>query len=234
MTALITEILLFLATAAVIGLVLGYLIWGWGQRGRMAQARAEGAARARTSVDGGNLRGQLDACRQERSRLEREVTRLQHALEAEAAASAGPADPEPGEPSASEPEAMPAPEPLAELDPEPAQETAALIAPTSGPEPAKPEEPPAAGPPPASLLAERPDEVDNLKRIKGVGPKMERILNGKGVYLFKQDANFTPGDVSWVNEAIDAFPGRIERDDWVGQAQNLYRQKYGRPHDADD
>ena len=59
---------------------------------------------------------------------------------------------------------------------------------------------------------------------------MEKVLNDKGVYLFHQVANFSPEDVAWVNDAIEAFPGRIERDDWVGQAQTLFREKYGRSH----
>ncbi len=88
-----------------------------------------------------------------------------------------------------------------------------------------------AAPVPASLLSERPDEVDNLKEIKGVGIVMEGVLNDKGVYLFHQIANFSEADIAWVNEAIEAFPGRIERDNWVGQAKGLYRSKYGKAHD---
>ena len=84
---------------------------------------------------------------------------------------------------------------------------------------------------PTSLLTERPDEVDDLKRIKGVGKVMEAVLNDKGVYLFRQIANFSAKDVAWVNEAIEALPGRIERDNCVGQAQELYRDKYGRSHE---
>lgn len=84
---------------------------------------------------------------------------------------------------------------------------------------------------PASLLSERPEKVDNLKEIKGVGVVMEGVLNDKGVYLFHQIANFSDADIAWVNEAIEAFPGRIVRDNWVGQAKGLYRSKYGKSHD---
>ncbi|MEM1298216.1 MAG: hypothetical protein AAGH68_02975 [Pseudomonadota bacterium] len=236
MTELMIEILIYLAIAAFLGLVLGYLVWGWGYRSRLAAARAEGAASARTSVDGSaDLKGQLQACGAEVDRLEREVATLRHRLEAQQASPSQQAEADDAE-IAPEPDPVPvaAPlppvEPVRVLTPEPIlADDSASAGETSSP---ANEEPTPAGPPPASLLAERPDEVDDLKTIKGVGPKMEGILNDKGVYLFHQVANFTPQDVAWVNEAIEAFPGRIDRDNWVGQAQTLYREKYGRRHDA--
>ncbi len=47
-----------------------------------------------------------------------------------------------------------------------------------------------------------------------------------GITSFLQVANFTPEDIETVTLALDAFPGRIERDDWVGSADELYREKY--------
>ena len=73
---------------------------------------------------------------------------------------------------------------------------------------------------PAALF-ERPDERDDLKRIKGIGPVMEGVLNALGVTTFRQLASFSPEDVERVSEAIGTFPGRIERDDWVGRARQL-------------
>ena len=67
---------------------------------------------------------------------------------------------------------------------------------------------------------------DDLKKIHGVGPKIEKLLNGMGIMSFLQVANFTPDDIETVTLALDAFPGRIERDDWVGSADQLYRDKY--------
>lgn len=70
MQELITEIAIYLAIAAVLGLILGYLFWGMGSRRRIEAARAEGAAEVRTSVDGGSsLRTQVDALTHERDRL---------------------------------------------------------------------------------------------------------------------------------------------------------------------
>ena len=64
-------------------------------------------------------------------------------------------------------------------------------------------------------------EPDDLKKIKGIGPKFEGDLNAKGVYYFRQIAAWTPKDIKMVDEIIDSFPGRIERDEWVKQATEL-------------
>ena len=65
---------------------------------------------------------------------------------------------------------------------------------------------------------------DNLKKIKGIGPKFEGDLNGKGVYYFRQIAAWKAADVKMVEEVIDSFPGRIKRDDWIKQAKTLAKQ----------
>ncbi len=67
---------------------------------------------------------------------------------------------------------------------------------------------------------------DDLKKIHGVGPKIEKLLKSMGITSFLQVANLTPEDIATVTLALDAFPGRIERDDWVGSADQLYRDKY--------
>jgi len=64
-------------------------------------------------------------------------------------------------------------------------------------------------------------EPDDLKKIKGIGPKFEGDLNAKGVYYFRQIAAWTKKDVAMIDEIIDSFPGRIERDEWVKQAKAL-------------
>ena len=87
-------------------------------------------------------------------------------------------------------------------------------------------------PRPASLYDRRPDIVDDLKEVKGIGPVMERVLNEKGCYHFKQLANFSKRDIEWISVALGSFPDRIERDNWVGQAQTLYARKYGQRHDV--
>jgi len=66
----------------------------------------------------------------------------------------------------------------------------------------------------------RPSDADELKRIKGIGPVIEKTLNGLGVYQFSQIADFTKDNISWVENYL-AFPGRIEREDWIAQAKDL-------------
>ncbi|GAB3795324.1 NADH dehydrogenase [Spirosoma humi] len=68
-------------------------------------------------------------------------------------------------------------------------------------------------------------EADDLKDIVGIGPFLERKLHSLGIYTFRQIANFTREDVNKVNELIEFFPGRIERDSWVEQAKRFYERK---------
>lgn len=79
---------------------------------------------------------------------------------------------------------------------------------------------------PRKPLFQRPVEQDDLKQVSGIGPVMERTLNELGVSTFKQLAEFTSDDVQMVSDALEVFPGRIERDKWVDQAGDLYRKKY--------
>lgn len=65
---------------------------------------------------------------------------------------------------------------------------------------------------------------DDLKLISGVGPKLEMLLNHNGVYYFWQVAEWNRQDIHVIDERLDAFKGRIARDDWVHQAKRLKRQ----------
>lgn len=75
----------------------------------------------------------------------------------------------------------------------------------------------------SQLLLQSPDlnvEPDDLTRIKGIGKVLQAKLNELGIVTYRQIAEFTPADISRVNEKLD-FPGRIEREKWVEQAQEL-------------
>ncbi len=69
------------------------------------------------------------------------------------------------------------------------------------------------------------EDKDDLKLIKGIGPVLEQRLNELGVTTFRQLAGFTEHDIERVSTAIAAFPGRIEREDWVGKACELVAHK---------
>jgi NADH-quinone oxidoreductase subunit E len=71
---------------------------------------------------------------------------------------------------------------------------------------------------PEQLSAARNGKPDDLKKISGVGPKLEGLLNEMGFYHFDQIAAWTPAEVAWVDARLK-FKGRIERDDWIAQAR---------------
>ena len=67
------------------------------------------------------------------------------------------------------------------------------------------------------------EEADDLTRISGIGGWIEEKLNVLDIYTFRQISNFTKEDVNAVTQAIEYFPGRIERDEWIFQAKELLR-----------
>ena len=73
---------------------------------------------------------------------------------------------------------------------------------------------------PAALFTAPTGDPDDLKKISGVGPVLEKKLHAFGVTQFAQVAAFKKADIAKLDEALN-FKGRIERDDWVGQAKAL-------------
>jgi NADH-quinone oxidoreductase subunit E len=67
---------------------------------------------------------------------------------------------------------------------------------------------------------EKPALPDDLKMISGVGPKLEQVLNGLGVWTFGQISAWTAEEIAWVDDYLQ-FKGRIERDDWIRQSAAL-------------
>jgi NADH-quinone oxidoreductase subunit E len=86
---------------------------------------------------------------------------------------------------------------------------------------------PAASPPvadehkPAMLTAPRQGRGDDLKLIWGVGPKLEEMLNGMGIYHFDQIGQWNEMNLRWVDQNLGSFRGRAVRDDWIGQSKKL-------------
>ena len=121
-------------------------------------------------------------------------------------------------PAKAAPAAEPAPTPAPATEPAPASpataaepEAEVTDAPATDVEGAKPE----------GLSAPRDGKPDDLKQIKGVGPKLETMLNEMGFYHFDQIAGWGPAEVAWVDENLQGFKGRVTRDDWVAQAKTL-------------
>lgn len=74
---------------------------------------------------------------------------------------------------------------------------------------------------PAGLDGPRGGTADNLKEIKGVGPKLENLLHSMGFYHFDQIANWSSDEVAWVDANLKGFKGRVSRDNWIDQAKTL-------------
>jgi predicted flap endonuclease-1-like 5' DNA nuclease/predicted nucleic acid-binding Zn-ribbon protein len=80
------------------------------------------------------------------------------------------------------------------------------------------------GPPPQrpqGLHARRPEEVDNLQQLRGIGAAFEHRLNELGIYQLKQIAALTEPEVVWLENELRMFRGRIDRDGWISQALDL-------------
>jgi len=118
-----------------------------------------------------------------------------------------------------EPKAEPKPvakaaEPAKAVEPEADEKTSTTAA-------APKRAPVAADGKPEMLSAPRDGAADDLKQIKGVGPKMEGLLNSMGVWHFDQVAGWRKKEVEWVDENLEGFKGRVTRDEWVNQAKLL-------------
>ncbi|KGK80759.1 hypothetical protein PM03_02175 [Thalassobacter stenotrophicus] len=74
---------------------------------------------------------------------------------------------------------------------------------------------------PAGLTAARDGKADDLKLIKGVGPKLETLINSLGFYHFDQIAAWSEDEIAWVDQNLEGFKGRVTRDTWVAQAKAL-------------
>jgi NADH-quinone oxidoreductase subunit E len=74
---------------------------------------------------------------------------------------------------------------------------------------------------PATLTAARGGQADDLKMIKGVGPKLEKLLHSMGFYHFDQIAEWSNKEIAWVDQNLEGFKGRVTRDNWVDQSKVL-------------
>jgi len=182
---LITEMVVLIIIAALLGLLVGWIVWG----------------RRRGSGDGAEkLHADLDACKRDAAGKDGRISALEGELlvvhekasKAEAAhaavVSAWAADRD------SE---------LVDYDGDGALEGTGE------------------GVKPSTLDAPRDGKADDLKQIKGIGPKLEALCNRLGFWHFDQIAAWTDDEVAWVDANLEGFKGRVSRDDWVAQAKVL-------------
>jgi len=189
--------------ALVIGVIVGVIVW-W----LLARAGAEGGA---AMSQGGSPPASA-------SQTGTSPTDPEPSAAAASPAAAAVA------PSESAPEPAPEAEPVP--DPEPMPKPSAEAVKAAGNETDKGTEPDSSAgsgqaAKPEMMSAPNEGGADDLKQIKGVGPKLEQLLNSMGVYHFDQIAGWTADEVSWVDDNLQGFKGRVSRDDWVAQAQVL-------------
>jgi predicted flap endonuclease-1-like 5' DNA nuclease len=72
-------------------------------------------------------------------------------------------------------------------------------------------------------------QPDDLRRIRGIGPAMERLLNGQGIVTFRQLALLDEAGVAELEQRLPGVPGRVRRDRWVEQAEKLHVETHGDP-----
>lgn len=107
------------------------------------------------------------------------------------------------------PPPAPAPQPEVVPSPEPQPEIVPSVEPIPAPSP------PTAAPAGDVLLA------DDLSRIKGLGPKLQKLLPTLGLSTFAQIAALTDSDLAELDTKLGAFAGRPAKDNWVEQAKYL-------------
>lgn len=81
---------------------------------------------------------------------------------------------------------------------------------------------------PARRAASRKRRPDDLKRIHGIGPVLEKFLNRRKVYWFRQIARWTSRDIARFEAELPNFQGRIAREGWVKSARQEHLKQYGR------
>ena len=68
---------------------------------------------------------------------------------------------------------------------------------------------------------------DDLKKIRGIGPKFERVLNKMGIFTFRKIATWDASDMKRIADKLDTPPNRIKRDRWITEAKKEHYRKYG-------
>lgn len=191
-----------------------------------ATAIGFGFATHMTSVFLGSLHGAIDATTKLARRLEEEQqakagTPDEDASSAEVTVEPAPAvkDVKPRKAAQPKPATVKATKPVAAKAKAAAQKAPAVKA-AAGAKVATAEKPAAAV---KTTRAGRANgKTDDLKKIEGVGPKLEQVLNSRGIRRFADLAALDAAELEALDAAI-GLDGRAIRDDWAGQARQLAR-----------
>lgn len=216
------QIVVFLIVAAALGFVIGWVLRGARSQGApLGAAPRHAGTEAALSEERDRLRAELQAAHEAQAETENSLVELRQLADARA-----------GRVHELEQAEARSRERIARLEQELSEARAAghrqdgaeaiATRPAAEPEMTAAVPPPAEpvrGMPPPPLSA--PDgEPDDLQRISGIGPGIEKTLHALGIYHFRQIAELTPDNVAWIDQRL-RFRGRIEREDWIGQAKRL-------------
>jgi predicted flap endonuclease-1-like 5' DNA nuclease len=218
------QIVVFLIVAAALGFVIGWVLRGARMQGApFGAAPRHAGTEAALSEERERLRTELQAAREAQSETENSLVELRQLADARAGRVH---ELERLEASSREritrleqelSEARAAGHPQGSAEPMAAVPAAEPDLVAAVPPPAEP----VRGMPPPPLP--RPEgEPDDLKLISGIGPGIEKTLHALGIYHFRQIAELTPDNVAWIDQRL-RFRGRIQREDWIGQAKRLAR-----------
>jgi len=72
---------------------------------------------------------------------------------------------------------------------------------------------------PKGLTAARDGQADDLKKIEGIGPALEKLCHELGIFHFDQIAQWGEAEIAWMDSNLKGFRGRVTRDKWVSQAK---------------
>jgi predicted flap endonuclease-1-like 5' DNA nuclease len=219
--ALFWQVVVFLLLAAALGFVIGWVTRGARGAERTGAAPRQGGREPALADERDRLRTELAAAREAQAQLEDSLVQLRGVADTRASRVR---ELEAAEASSRERIARLEQE-LSEArmpgDRQGSSERAATVPPgpveAAGAVPA-PAEPVQGTPPPS--LASPEGEPDDLKRINGIGPGIEKTLHELGIWHFRQIAELTPDNIAWIDQRL-RFRGRIEREDWIGQAKRL-------------
>ena len=78
----------------------------------------------------------------------------------------------------------------------------------------------------------RDAERDDLRRIRGIGPTMERLLNEQGIVTFRQLAVLSDPGIEELQRRLPGVSGRIRRGQWIQQARDLHVETHGTSPDV--
>lgn len=214
MQYLLSEIVVFLILAWIVGLLTGWLIWRSSGSTETDETLKRKLADSQSMVR--NLQRKVDTLQSEPTHHAAIPDRLADEADDSEQPAADDA------PAAVEDDAL-----SPRLSSIPGGPTAAAFLDDLVADETEPPAPPAPAPLPDAPPMDEAPTYDDLQRITGIGPDFAQQLADLGVTTYRQIARFTDDDIERIGSHLDVFPDRVRREKWVQQAAVLHRETYG-------